>query len=387
MIDTRTPSYRLITQNLLTSAISLESGNQISVSSLQDLSVLIDLFCLYDQAVVISSNSWTPFLGLGSRTIRLLDDHSFVGILEPGPTDIEEIAAAAQKHLAACLGIADVERYDELIGRALSPKETSRGINHEPFTYEIISEMQRVHKWLYDMPRKDLLDELEGAAYFDLGPTFLIRTLIYLGCADVAKLTFTPDAVRCTVLENILKDEDAFLQQSLASELEPVWEQLSINGNRELQRTVSPFASIVFERARDRSEIAFRMEQLREDLTPLRTRINELEQIALWSGRDEADEAEGEWRQALSEIETAYGTEPNLVSIKRAIAFGEPPAEITGQPAGWQKWLSSLASLPPEITAQLVSQRPAVEIHSLYSESQGGERFLQSAGRLFGRAL
>jgi len=69
MLATRKPGHRLITQNLLISGATFEREKQVSISSLQDLSVLIDLFCLYDRAVVISRNSWTPFRELKSELI------------------------------------------------------------------------------------------------------------------------------------------------------------------------------------------------------------------------------------------------------------------------------------------------------------------------------
>lgn len=383
MLATRKPGHRLITQNLLISAVTFEREKQVSISSLQDLSVLIDLFCLYDRAVVISRNSWIPFRELKSELMGLLDKHSFVEINEPGNKGTEAITATARKHLATFLGVNDVERYDGLLRYALSPSEADYGIHYRA---DGVEEIQLGQKWLYTASnRASLLHQLEIEERVGRGTTFLVRTFLYLAYADVAKLTFTPDAVRCPVLDNILKDEDEFLRQALMSKLQSAWERYPTSGYRELRRTVSPFAAIVFERAKNRREIASEMEILRNELAPLRKRVHEFEEKALWGNRDEAIDAERKWEEILAEIDVNFGADPRLVSIKRAIAFGESVGEIIDNATSGKSWLSSLASLPIEIAMRLISQRPAIEIHHLRSKLPGPGKLALVVERLFGQ--
>jgi len=266
----------------------------------------------------------------------------------------------------------------------LSPSEAEYGIHYRA---DGVEEIQLGREWLYTVPnRASLLRQLGREEDVARGTTFLVRTFLFdLAYADVAKLTFTPDAVRCPVLDNILKDEDEFLRQALMSKLQSAWEHYPTSGYRELRRTVSPFAAIVFERAKNRSEIASQMEILRKELAPLREKVHKLEEKALWGSRDEAVDAERKWEQVLTEIETNFGTDPHLVSIKRAIAFGESIGEIIDKPTSWKNWLSSLTNLPLEIAARLVSQRPAIEIHRLRSKLPSPGRLAKSVERLFGQ--
>jgi hypothetical protein len=380
MLATRQPGHRLITQNLLISAVTFEREKQVFISSLQDLSILIDLFCLYDHAVVISRNSLMLFHEMKSELMGLLDEHSFVEINEP--KDTEAVALTARKHLATFLGVKDVERYDGLLRYALSPSEAGYGIHDRA---DGVEEIQLGQEWLYTAPnRASLLRQLGREEDVARGTTFLVRTFLYLAYADVAKLTFTPDAVRCPVLDNILRDEDEFFHQALMSKFQSAWEHYPTSGYQGLRRTVSPFAAIVFERAKSRSEIVSQMEMLRKELAPLRERIHKLEEKALWGSRDEAVDAERKWEQVLTEIETNFGPDPHLVSIKRAITFGESIGEIMDKPTSWKNWLSSLTNLPLEIATRLVSQRPAIEIHRLRPKLPSPGRLAKSVERLFG---
>lgn len=386
MITTQnTPGCRLITQNLLISAMAFEGEKRLSETSLQDLSVLIDLFCLYDHVIVISRNSWTPFRELKSELINLLDKRTFVEINEPGSKDIEAITTSARKHLVAFLGANDVDKYDGVLRYALSPSEANYGIHYQA---DGADEIRLGREWLYTASdRANLLRQLGREADVARGTTFLVRTFLYLAYADITKLPFTPDAVRCPVLDNVLKDENEFLRQALMNKLQMTWEQYPTGGCRELRRTVSPFAAVVFERAKDRDRIVPEMEKLRQELAPFRERIHKIEEKALWGSRDEAIDAEGKWQLALAEIETNFGADRHLVSIKRAIAFGESIGEIVDKPTSWKNWLSSFASLPVEIAMRLISQRPAVEIHQLRSKLPSPGRLAKSVERLFGQIL
>jgi hypothetical protein len=384
VLATRRHGERLVTGSLLGSAGSFEHVERISKASLQDLSVLIDLFCLYDRVVLIGPQEMRiTALRLSSELTRLLYESAFVEIHDLCAEEIEAMSVAAQRHLAAFLGVGNVDRYDRLFRFALSPGETSHSMRFEPHG------TPDIERWrsLLSSPssREDLLCRLQDENSIARGFTFLVRTFLYLGYADVTKLTFTPDAVRCPVLDGILRDEDKFLRQALMDKLQSVWEQHPTSGYRGLRRTISPFAAIVFERAKNRCEIVPQMVALRKELEPFRERLHGLEETALWGSRDEAVDAERRWGQVLGEIETNFGSDPHLVSIKRAIAFAESAVgTIADSPTSWKDWLSGLTSLPLEVAARLYSQRPAIEIHRLRSQLPSPGRLAQSAERMFG---
>ncbi len=379
MSESRKPGHRLITQNLLMSAAVFERNRQITEASLQDLSTLIDLFCLYDRGIVLGRASWYAFRELKTELASLLEQHSFVNIEYPYE---ETIAQVARKHLASFLGTEDVERYQGILRYALTPSEIAHGMEYRP---DGVEEIQLGKEWLYTASsRVNLLRQLGREERVARGTTFLVRTFLYLAYADVAKLTFTPDAVRCPVLEGVLREENEFLRRSLMARLQASWEQYPDSGFLQLRRTVSPFAAIVFERSKNRSDIAHEMEKLRQELMPFRERVLALEEKALWGNRDEAIAAERNWKQALGEIDANFGQDPRLISIERAITWSESISEIADKPTSWKNWLASILDLPKNAIVRLVSQRPAIEIHHLRSELPSPDRLAKSVERLFG---
>jgi hypothetical protein len=94
--------YRLVTQNILTSAALYETGEPVTWSSLQDLTVLIDLFCLYDGVIVLGRAASPYHRKDDSRFFRLLYDTDFVSV-ESGPSLADEIVETATRHIGAFL--------------------------------------------------------------------------------------------------------------------------------------------------------------------------------------------------------------------------------------------------------------------------------------------
>lgn len=379
MTEGRKPGHRLITQNLLISAAVFEREQHIQETALQDLSILIDLFCLYDCAVVLGRSEWAEFNKLQTDLGSMLKQHEFIDIQHP---DSETITQVARKHLASFLGIEDVERYQGILRYALTPSEIAYRSEALP---DGMKEIELGKEWLYTASsREGLLRQLGRERNAARGTTFFIRTFLYLAYADVAKLTFTPDAIRCPVLEGVLRDENEFLRKSLLTKLQTTWEHYPQSGYLALRRTVSPFAALVFERAKNRSDIVFEMEMLRQELAPLRERILSLEEKALWGSRDEAIEAERNWNQALNEIEKKFGKDPRLINIERAISWSGSIGEVIDNPTSWKSWLASLTEVPVQVAVRLASQRPAVEIHHLRSKLPAPDRLARSVERLFG---
>jgi hypothetical protein len=382
MLPARLPGRRLITQNLLISAAGFERAPQIDASALSDLSILIDLFCLYDRAIVLSRESWLPLRESNSELMDLLNQHEFIEIDEPASKDIEAITTTAKKHLTAFLGGSDVQDYDGLLRYALSPDEAWYGIHYRA---DGVEALQLGREWLiHGWGREDLMRRLAREADVARGTTFLVRSFLYLAYADIARLPFTPDAARCPALATLLDGEDELLREAFLDKFKSTWEQHPTSGYRQLRRNVSPFAGLVFERSKDRSDVARQMEQLRKELAPFRKRVGSLEDTALWGSRDEAVAAERKWEGVLTELATNFGADPRLVSIRRALAFGESVSAGVAEPTSWKDWLSSLAGLPLEIASRLVSQRPAVEIHHLRGELPGPGRLAAAVERLFG---
>lgn len=132
------PGRRLITQNLFSSAAVFEREKHPTWLSIQDLSTLIDLFCLYDQVIVIGRGMRFPFRKLRSDLLDLLENSQFVVVDDPEAEDVENITKTAQMHLAAFLGESEVGRYEGLLRYALSPHEARYGLRYIPDGVEAI---------------------------------------------------------------------------------------------------------------------------------------------------------------------------------------------------------------------------------------------------------
>jgi len=396
----RRPGHRLITQNILSSAAEIESADTSDWTTIQDLSAFIDLFCLYEKSVVLARGGVSPY-DMTSNFFGLLKDTSFIEIEHP--TRTEDVAATASKHLITFLGQQDQdpEDYIQLLDFALQPDQASYCLTYKP---DGVEEVQMGDEWFRSTPsHSDLLNLLRSEKNMARSATFLVRTFLYLAYADVHKITFTPDAVRTPVLEKVLDTEEevqkglvAHLEsreeskskgeeyrEQLLSGIQSSWEQYPRTGTRNLERTVSPFAAVIFERSRSKKDIIREMENLRRELAPFRKRLGDLEYKALWKSRDEAIEADLQWNRLIEEIERSYGPDPQLITIRRAINYGERIGELIDKPLSWKALTAALVGLPAEVLYRLLSRRPAIELHRLRHELPSHERLVKAINRLF----
>src|SRR5947209_5147976 len=112
----RIPGQRLITQNLLASAALFESQERVNWATIEDLSALIDLFCLYDRAIVIGHKYDKPQFITQSDLFDLLKD--FINFRPPEEEiKIEALSRSASQHLATFLGDEeDSDRFRSVFG-------------------------------------------------------------------------------------------------------------------------------------------------------------------------------------------------------------------------------------------------------------------------------
>jgi hypothetical protein len=378
----RKPAHRLVTQNLLASAALFEHAPAMDWAAVQDLSAFIDLFCLYDKVAVIGRGAYHGLLDQSSDFFGLIRDAHYVDVEVVKYDKAEAVAEIARKHLATFLGEQEPDRFRELLEFVLGPGQAQYGLSSMPDRSEDVAIGQQ---WLQTTPtHTDLVRQLEQEKDAVRGTTFLVRTFLYLAYADDAKVAFTPDAIRCLVLETVLDVEEQFRGRLLAV-LRSSFERYPVFGDQELQRRVSPLTAIVFERATPKPErITGEMEKLRDELAPFRRRLHELEDKALWASRDEAVDASRRWEDMLAELERSFGAEPGLVSVRRGLNFAESAAKVIEQPTSWTAWSGALLSLPAEVISRVLSRRPAIEIHRLRRQLPATGRLHNTIHRLFG---
>ena len=361
---------RLITKNLLSSAAHIERSRHPSWSSIQDLSALIDIFCLYDTAVVLSTDGKTFRTILERRDSQLIDlfrSTNFVAVGEGEKSLDPKVRLTAAKHLVTFLGGRDAERFGSLVndiryGDAYG-LEDHRGRHFQPDTPEqLISGKEWIVKKL---KRRELREAMLTERGFPEEATFFLRTFLYLGYADAMRVTFTPDIARSSVARAILRVEEEFRVKAI-NRIRQQWEDYPDSSDAELQRRVSPLAAVVFDRAYpDKTRIVPEIHQLRLQLEPFRERIRKTERQILYGTRDNAVKARLKWDQVFEEISKSFGKEPQLITIRRAIDFSRPVAGISAQPSNYKSWVDALLGLPFEVLSRVLDRGPAIELHRL----------------------
>ena len=204
---------KLITQNLLMSAALYETPHALDWASIQDLCVLINLFCLYDNVVVLGRQANPVQQRNDSGIYEVLSDQEFVQVHEvTDKKTTEEISRVARSHLRSVLRPGtDTSLYDSLMKRSLHPSEVVFGLTRLPDQVQPdqVQDFGFIPEWLVDEPSYDeFLSKLENRNNVPRSYTFMARTFLYLGYSDVKGLSFTPDTARVPVVEQICRSEE-----------------------------------------------------------------------------------------------------------------------------------------------------------------------------------
>jgi len=377
------PVQRLITQNLLASAALFESKGPLGWTTIEDLSTLIDLFCLYDGAIAIGmrNDMLPPNLQFG--LFDLLKD--FVDFRPPEEEDKDKtraITSSASKHLATFLGDEeDSDRFMPLFARL----RRSAYYNWAVTPPDTPDDIEIGKQWLLTAPtHADLVELLKGESEYASNATgFLVRTFFYLAYANVSQIVFTPDTTRAPVLENILAKEEQ-VRGRLLKRLQEPW-----NEHQTLERRVAPFAAVIFKRAYpNKRNIPTEMAKLREELAPLRKRLHAIEK-KLQDSYEKYLAAEAQWNSILAEIERDF-TEPSFkyasaeVKIRQALNLAGPVSDLMDKPMSPGTWAKALLGAPLEAIYRMLRRRPVIEIHRLKRQLPGPLQLERLISNLFG---
>ena len=194
-------SRRLITQNLLAgAALHEDKRHQITWDTVRDLSVLIDLFCLYDRLEIMGRQAYSMLPKVNSDFHGALTD-----VLHVDNVKGEKVLNAACGHLVAFLGersVTELSRFfigcniPILILRAYSPLPDGP------------DEVATGKMWLQTLLTVRILSRKTIATGTSIGasPSWRGRSSI-LAQADASGLTLTPDNARSAVLETVNHEE------------------------------------------------------------------------------------------------------------------------------------------------------------------------------------
>jgi hypothetical protein len=193
---------RLVTQNLLATAAIHETKADVSWDSVADLCVLIDIFCLYDDLIVLGRRAYSLLSREGSDFFGALQ--TALHVREPEA----EVEGPAAGHLAAYLGDeADQERLQSLFKMIVQPDSIERSFSPAP---DLPDTLQTGLEWLQTLPADmDIAAQLEREEDVHRAVTFLARTFLYVASADALDLPLTADGTRSPVLQHIARTENS----------------------------------------------------------------------------------------------------------------------------------------------------------------------------------
>ncbi len=384
-----TVGTKLTTQNLLTSAAVFETRHPSDWSSIQDLCVLINLFCLYDNVLVLGREASPHVLLRQNRSsiYEVLDDQKFVQVDAVVDKEMaKKVSSAARSHLRSVLPAeADINKYDNLLSQALRADEVAFGLTRKPDRGE---DYLTIREWEKRPPSDGaFLAKLENGHNAQRSMTFMARTFLYVGYMNVRRLEFVPDTTRVPLVDMISKREDD-LRGSLLKVLQKSNKEQPQTQPDEIWDTITPLAAIVLNGARTRDGIARQMADLRYEMTDLRARLRQLEEATLGNEtRTEEKAALRKWHEINKEISRSFGEGGSLLTRKNVFDFGAPALKTGLDPANPANWLKLMAALPFEALGRLINRRPVVELIRLKNDIPGTGSIKKNIKRLFGDVI
>ncbi len=384
-----TVGTKLTTQNLLTSAAVYETRHPSDWSSIQDLCVLINIFCLYDNVLVLGREASPHVLLRQNRSsiYEVLDDQKFVQVDAVVDKEMaKKVSSAARSHLRSVLPAeADINKYDNLLSQALRADEVAFGLTRKPDRGE---DYLTIREWEKRPPSdRAFLAKLENGHNAQRSMTFMARTFLYVGYMNVRRLAFVPDTTRVPLVDMISKREDD-LRGSLLKVLQKSNKEQPQTQPDEIWDTITPLAAIVLNGARTRDGIARQMADLRYEMTDLRARLRQLEEATLGNEtRTEEKAALRKWHEINKEISRSFGEGGSLLTRKNVFDFGAPALKTGLDPANPANWLKLMAALPFEALGRLINRRPEVELIRLKNDIPGTGSIKKNIKRLFGDVI
>jgi len=386
----RRPDSRLVTQNLVLSAAFALEGHPYW-SSIRDLAVLIELFCMYDSATALGRGiigGRFPELGdllIKSGFLQLrspTDDKTFRRVVEVARCHIRTYYAGRERAVPAKGKLEKSPGFVDMLASALNhhefqnltsvPESPEEGVDYGDLDDLDLSLFLHTDLEPHTIPGE--LQEKEGQRR---AARFIARTFLYIAYQEVSGLVFVPDAVRESVIEDVVAMEDVVRGKLLAA--------LKVQETHASDvRRLSPLAAVVFERASHRSRIIQEMKRLRDELAPLRERLRKAERKIFYGKGTKVGAAKAEWEMVAAELKKSFGDQPQVICLRSILRFGSDAGELADEPLKAKSWMTLLLGLPFEAASRLLSRRPAIELHHLRREMPGSIRLWESVQRLLG---
>ena len=384
MENSPSPTKRLLTQNLVISAIAAERarGRGVRWPAVADLSSVIDVYCLFDEAHVLGRNVNVHEGYSRSELMRLLSP--FITSDYIADEAAKRVRAVAAAHVQSALRETSGNESKEKTSTAFEDDIASAAL---PQLQEATGPFDFGQDWTVDTLLSPMVPSDAEHQFLPRQSSYYIRTFLYLAYSDAFRIPLTVDNGRQAVVDSILEREDT-LAGNLLSTLKKAYASHGHAMYTSVRQRVSPLAAIVFDRAATaRSSVAEEMQTLRAELAPLRTEIRVAEYAMLNGSYDDEQEGIIRWQRVFEELKRSYGDEPALVTARSALNFGENAAKLVDDGGKAESWLKTLLSLPANVISRIVARRPVIEIHRLRNDVPASARLVRSIESVCGPLL
>jgi hypothetical protein len=363
---------RLVTHNLLHEAASFENARTVDWFSIRELSVFIDLFCLYDDIAALDWNLRSFPRDGSSEFFALLEEEEFVRSCD-SQLDIR-VKSATSGRLASFLGgNVPIDACRDVVELCTNAEFVQRVAAFFPREQ---AQFKRGWDWLHTIgPGENLRKKFEGDSEILLSSVFLVRTFVYASLAEVWQMPFTADQVRSKTLL-LMNSEEQNLRQRIIETLSTAFKQQPLGDDFGLTRNVTPLAGIVFDRAApDKHRIAKEMALLRKELAPLRERLREAESLIQTGTAEHEMAAKRKWNRAFEQLNREFGDGDGSVVFRPTLEFAAITSKILLEPMATGKWVDAIMGQPAERLLGMLNRKPLIELHRL-------RRKMPATGRL-----
>jgi hypothetical protein len=364
--------HRLVTQNFITAAARCEEDAPMTWSMLEQLSVLIDLVCLYDQVNFVGQRAFNRVEDIPFGPYVVCPSAFNVRVFNPG--NIDSAASRLANYLRDPAG---PERYTPLLYDILNLGNQDRSYNPDPGQ---IQELALGELWLRTLPdRSDPVGALRSDENVFRSVTFFLRTFLYLAFAEQSQIPFTPDSARGSFLPALVENE-RMLRRRIMTVLKESVEETAIIGDLHVVRATTPLATRVYAEAANRREIWTVAAQLREDLWSLRANIRAAEDDLFWAKQQEQARAAAKWEHVFGELKLRYGKGQGYVTADGLVGFAEKALDVVHDHSQWPK----LGTVLVEPLKRMLTRRPIIELYKLVEDAPGTAQTERDIKRLFG---
>ena len=215
------------------------------------------MFCLYDELTVLGTPAAPQHGKWESDFLGLVHDSGIVtneGAYFRDSERLRKIIAAAQRRFAAFVNTGEREVPEEVVERLLGAEAITRCwdardrfLHVAESSHDVDLGLQQLRSALAQAGRPDRVPASAGFDSYAL--TFVMRTFLYLAYADAERLNLTLDSNRQPISSRLLEGEAEFRSRVLAR-LGKAYRSTPGAADLKSRRRLSPFAAIVFQRAR-----------------------------------------------------------------------------------------------------------------------------------------